>query len=104
MPSTVQFAIYRQYNEARQGANNAMVSLLAGSALGAHTLKLTAGSDRLLPEIFPAVPHIKRFNLRPASAAEVLDAAGPHLATVTVPYAIAIFTAAEACLRRCVRV
>ena len=90
MPPTVQFSIYRRYNEARQIANNAMVSLLAGSALGAHTLKLTAGSDHLLPEIFPAVPHIKRFNLRPALAAEVLDSAGPHLATVTVPYAIAI--------------
>lgn len=90
MSPTVQFAIYRQYEESRQRANIAMVSLLAGSELAAHTLKLAAGSDRLLPEIFPAVPNIARFNLRPAAAAEVLGAAGPHLATVTVPYALAI--------------
>lgn len=90
MPSIVQFAIYRQYEASRQRANNAIVALLAGSALAAHTLKLTEGSDRLLPEIFPAVPHIERFNLRPDAASEVIDAAGPHLATVTVPYAIAI--------------
>lgn len=90
MPLAVQFKIYRQYEESRQRANDAMVALLAGSQLAAHTLKLTAGSDRLLPEIFHAVPHIGRFNLRTAAATEVIDAAGPHLATVTVPYALAI--------------
>lgn len=90
MTRVVRFQIYRQYEESRQRANDAMVALLAGSQLAAHTLKLTAGSDRLLPEIFPAVPHIGRFNLRTAAAAEVIDAAGPHLATVTVPYALAI--------------
>ncbi len=90
MASTVQFPIYRRYTTARQQANNAMVSFLAGSALASHTLQLTAGSNRLLPEIFPAVPHIARFNLRPDAAADVLGAAGPHLATVTVPYALAI--------------
>lgn len=90
MPPTAQFAIYRQYEASRQRANNAIVALLAGSALAAHTLKLTEGSDRLLPEIFPAVPHIERFNLRPTAAAAVIGAAGPHLATVTVPYALAI--------------
>ena len=90
MPSTVQFLIFRRYEESRERANNAMVALLAGSELAAHTLKLTEGSDRMLPEIFPAVSHIERFNLRPHAAAEVLDAAGPHLATVTVPYALAV--------------
>lgn len=90
MASTVQLPIYRRYTTARQHANNAMVSFLAGSALASHTLQLTAGSNRLLPEIFPAVPHIARFNLRPDAAADVLGAAGPHLATVTIPYALAI--------------
>ena len=90
MPPTVQFAIYRDYEASRQRANNAIVALLAGSALATHTLKLTEGSDRLLPEIFPAVPHIEYFNLRPDAAAAVIGAAGPHLATVTVPYALAI--------------
>ena len=87
---TVYFPIYRRYKATRQQANNAMLSLLAGSALASHTLQLTEGSSRLLPEIFPAVPHIARFNLRPDAAAAVLRSAGPHLATVTVPYALAI--------------
>ncbi|WP_420625063.1 hypothetical protein [Candidatus Poriferisodalis sp.] len=90
MAATVYFPIYRRYKATRQQANNAMVSLLAGSALASHTLQLTEGSSRLLPEIFPAVPHIARFNLRPDAAADVLRSAGPHLATVTVPYALAI--------------
>jgi hypothetical protein len=90
VPATVQFAIYRNYEASRQRANNAIVALLAGSALAAHPLKLTEGSGRLLPEIFPAVPHIEYFNLRPDAAAEVIGSAGPHLATVTVPYALAI--------------
>jgi len=100
MAPTVHFPIYRQYTKARQNANNAMVSFLAGSALASHTLQLTAGSDRLLPEIFPAVPHIARFNLRPDAAAEVLGAAGPHLATVTIPYALAIH---EDFVTQCIR-
>lgn len=90
MPPPVHFPIYRRYTELRKSANNAMMSLLAGSALASHTLQLTEGSNRLLPEIFPAVEHIARFNLRPDAAAKVLRAAGPHLATVTVPYALAI--------------
>ncbi|WP_419944415.1 hypothetical protein [Candidatus Poriferisodalis sp.] len=100
MAPTVHFPIHRQYTTARQSANNAMVSFLAGSALASHTLQLTAGSDRLLPEIFPAVPHIARFNLRPDAAAEVLGAAGPHLATVTIPYALAIH---ENFVTQCIR-
>lgn len=100
MAPTVHFPIYRQYTKARQNANNAMVSFLAGSALASHTLQLTAGSERLLPEIFPAVPHMARFNLRPDAAAEVLGAAGPHLATVTIPYALAIH---EDFVTRCIR-
>ena len=100
MPSTVHFAIYRQYQESRRRANNSMVALLAGSQLAAHNLTLHADSDRLLPEIFPTVPHIARFNLRPAVAADVLDAAEPHLATVTVPYALAIH---EDFVMQCIR-
>lgn len=100
MEPAVHFPIYRQYTKARQSANNAMVSFLAGSALASHTLQLTTGSNRLLPEIFPAVPHITRFNLRPDAAADVLGAAGPHLATVTIPYALAIH---EDFVTQCIR-
>ena len=99
-PSVVQFPIYREYEENRQDANNAIVALLAGSTLAVHTLQLTEGSTRLLPEIFPAVPHISRFNLRPDAASGVLKNAGSHLAVVTVPYALAIY---EDFVMKCIR-
>lgn len=46
------------------------------------------------------MPHIARFNLRPDAAADVLGAAGPHLATVTIPYALAIH---EEFVTQCIR-
>lgn len=66
------------------------MALLAGSRLAAHTLKLTEGSKRLLPEIFPAVDHIERFSLRTESARELLVNADAHLGAVTLPYALAV--------------
>jgi len=99
-PAVVQFPIYREYEENRQNANNAIVALLAGSTLAVHTLQLTEGSTHLLPEIFPAVPHISRFNLRPDAASKVLEHAGSHLAIVTVPYALAIY---EDFVMKCIR-
>lgn len=66
------------------------MALLAGSRLAENTLQLTAGSARLLPEIFPAVPHIKRMNLSTASAQSLLAEAETHLSAMAVPYALAI--------------
>lgn len=84
------FPAYRRYEATRQEANNAMMALLAGSKLAAHTLQLTEGSSRLLPEIFPAVDHIRYFNLRPEAATEILVDTGHHLGAVAVPYALAV--------------
>jgi hypothetical protein len=81
---------YRNYIAARQDANNAMMALLAGSRLAAHTLQLTQGSQRLLPEIFPAVDHIRRFNLQTDRARQLLVDADSHLGAVAVPYALAV--------------
>jgi hypothetical protein len=67
-----------------------MMALLAGSRLAAHTLQLTAGSLRLLPEMFPAVPDIRMFNLRTEVARELLLDADSHLGAVAVPYALAV--------------
>jgi len=86
----MEFPAYRQYEAIRQEANNAMMALLAGSELAAHTLRLTAGSSRLLPEIFPGVDHITYFNLRTDAATHLLLDTGHHLGAVAVPYALAV--------------
>jgi hypothetical protein len=91
IPSTwVEFPGYRQYESTRQDANNAMMALLAGSKLAAHTLQLTTGSHQLLPAIFPGVEHIRYFNLRTDDATELLLDTGHHLGAVAVPYALAV--------------
>jgi hypothetical protein len=86
----VRFPEYRTYTATWQEANNAMMALLAGSRLAVHTLQLTAGSLRLLPEIFPAVDYIRRFNLKTETARQLLLNADSHLGAVAVPYALAV--------------
>jgi hypothetical protein len=86
----VRFPLYKAYTATRRDADNAMMALLAGSRLAEHTLQLTVGSQRLLPEMFPAVPHIKRFNLETEMARKLLLDADSHLGAVAVPYALAV--------------
>ncbi|MET7618806.1 hypothetical protein [Streptomyces sp. NPDC005408] len=88
--SIVHFPEYRAYEQDRIRASDAMMALLAGSRLAENTLRLTEGSARLLPEIFPAVPHIQRMNLTTASARTLLSHAEQHLSAMAVPYALAI--------------
>ena len=88
--SDVRFPEYLSYVSARQEANNAMMALLAGSRIAAHTLQLTEGSARPLADIFPAVAHIRRFNLVTESARALLVDADAHLGAVAVPYALAL--------------
>lgn len=88
--TVIRFAAYRQYEAARVEASNAMMALLAGAQLASHLLRLTEGSARLLPEVYPRVPHIGRFNLTSEAAREILDAADTHLGAMSVPYALAI--------------
>lgn len=90
MMTEVWFSEYRKYVNTRKDANNAMMALLAGSRLAAHTLQLTVGSQQLLPEIFPAVPQIGQFNLRTDLARKLLLEADAHLGAVAVPYALAV--------------
>ncbi|MBL7492552.1 hypothetical protein I6A60_02250 [Frankia sp. AgB1.9] len=89
----VRFPGYQVYVQARAAANNAIMALLAGSHLAAHTLLLTEGSTRPLDELFPAVPHIRRFNLITEEARKLLVDAEDHLGAVTVPYALSIHEA-----------
>ena len=79
MPRTqvVRFADHRQYEQARIEASNAVMGLLAGARMAAHLLQLTEGSDRLLPEIFPQIPHIGRPNLTTTAARGIAGPAPP---------------------------
>ncbi|MGQ4597007.1 hypothetical protein [Nocardia sp. R6R-6] len=93
------FRAFREYEEQKAEANNAMMALLAGAQLSAHLLKLTEGSNRLLPEVFPAVDHIQRFNLKSHDARRILLSADPHLGKMAVPYVMALH---EDYMRTCV--
>ncbi|MGI5251450.1 hypothetical protein [Actinacidiphila glaucinigra] len=53
-----------------------------------HLLKLTEGSDHLLAEVFPSIPHITRFNLTTSRASDILKAADSHLGAMAVPYVL----------------
>jgi hypothetical protein len=91
--SEINFERYRAYVSARVDANNAMIALLAGSRLAAHSLQLHAGSPHQLPGLFPTVKDIDRFNLLPGRASELLLDADAHLAAVAIPYALAVYEA-----------
>ncbi|HWR46741.1 MAG TPA: hypothetical protein VN327_03825 [Pseudonocardiaceae bacterium] len=94
----VRFAEYRRYEARRVEASNAMMALPAGAGMASHLLQLTCGSKHLLPEVFPQVPHIGRFNLPSERAREILDAADVHLGAMSIPYALAIH---DGFLREC---
>lgn len=87
--SEVRFPSYRAYVAKRVEVNNAMMAMLAGSRLAAHTLQLTSGAPLTLGQLFPAVPHIQRFNLPNDHARDFLANAEAHLACVAIPYALA---------------
>lgn len=87
---TVRFPEYRQYEQIRTRANNAVMGLLAGAGMASHLLQLTEGSDRLLSEIFPNVPHIKRLDMKSVSARAILTSGDVHLGAMTVPYVLGI--------------
>lgn len=80
---------YRKFIEKRVETNNAVIALLAGSQLALHTLQLTEGSSATLKNVFPAVNHIKRFDLKTSDAKNLLSDVEHHLSSVAVPYALA---------------
>lgn len=86
----VRFPGYREWERRRVEASNAMMGLLAGAQLASHLLKLTEGSSHLLPEVFPQVDHIGRFNLTTEEASTILASADSHLGAMSVPYALAL--------------
>jgi len=88
--NVVRFVQYRLYDGKRIEASNAMMALLAGAQLASHLLKLTEGSDKLLTDVFPRVPHIERFNLTTEAAQGILIDADTHLGAMSVPYSLAL--------------
>lgn len=86
----IHFPLYRDYREAIRQANDAVAALLVGSRLSAHVLQLNAGSRHPLSELFPRVEHIRRFNLQTSKAQSLLRDADHHLASITIPYVLAI--------------
>jgi hypothetical protein len=84
------FLAYREHEARRVEVNNSMMALLAGSQLASHLLNLSAGSSRLLPEIYPSVPHIGRFNLTSEAANNILTSADVHLGAMAVPYTLGL--------------
>jgi hypothetical protein len=94
----IRFPGHREWEFRRIEASNAMMGLLAGARLAAHLLKLTEGSSHLLPEVFPQVDHIGRFNLTTREASAILASADTYLGAMSVPYALALH---EDYLRTC---
>src|SRR5690606_35172820 len=47
-------------------------------------------SIHLLPEVFPQVVHIRRFNLTTRDASAILASANTHLEAMSVPYALSL--------------
>jgi hypothetical protein len=94
----VRYAEFRRLEAQRQEANNAIMALLAGSKLAINTLNLTEGAVVTLAEVFPSIPHIKRFNLQPNVARDLLEDAEQHLAIMAIPYVLALH---EAYIKHC---
>ncbi|MGK4593927.1 hypothetical protein [Amycolatopsis sp. w19] len=86
----VQFPAFRHHEASRESANNAMMALLVGAQVSANFLELTRDSSRQLSEIFPTIPHVERFDLRPDAAQAILRGAEEHLGAMAVPQALAI--------------
>ncbi|GGL98814.1 hypothetical protein GCM10010129_48150 [Streptomyces fumigatiscleroticus] len=100
MSKYVFFPEFRDHDSTRIEVNSAIMGLLAGSHMAAHLLKLTEGSDHLLAEVFPRIPHIKRFNLTTSVANGILQSAESHLGAMAVPY---VLGAHEDYMKACLR-
>jgi hypothetical protein len=91
--SEILYPYYREYSKNRSDANTSMMALLSGSQLAAHLLQLTNGSAMTLSEIFPAVEHSSRFDLRSDRAREILVDSEHNISTVGIPFVISFHEA-----------
>ena len=86
----VRFVQFIEYENKLTEISDSLMGLLAGSKLAKHLLILNEGSTILLPEVFPKVEHIKRFNLTSEKARQILEEAEIHLGTMGTPYILAL--------------
>lgn len=66
------------------------MALLVGARLASASLTLAHGSTVLISRMYPTVPHIERFDLRPDRAKRELDSSEDHLARIAIPYALSV--------------
>lgn len=88
--AVVKFPAYRLHEALRIDISNSLMGLLAGAQLSNHLLHLNRGSSRLLPEVYPNVPHIRRFNLTAEAASGILADADVHLGAMSIAYVLAL--------------
>lgn len=86
----VNYKQYREYQRQRIETNDTVMGMLVGSKLASQTLTLTAGSTMRLQDIFPKVPHVRRFNLTTEKARDVLSNAEHLLGILAVPQVLAL--------------
>ena len=100
----LRFPAYRRYSDARVEVNDAMMALLIGARLGEHALSTSAADpDALLPSLFGQIPGIARLNRTAGDAAGLLAEAEVHLASMAIPYTLAVHGAFLAAAAQMVR-
>jgi hypothetical protein len=100
MSKYISFPEFRDHEAVRVQVNAAIMGLLAGSQMAVHLLEQAERSEDLLTDIFPQIPHIKRFNLTAAEASDILGNAESHLGAMAVPYILGTHEDyMKACLR-----
>lgn len=75
-----------------------MIALIVSSQISARFLSSENEPSKLLPEIFPDVGHIGRAAWKPEHARSILAQAEDHIATMAVPYILAVH---EGFIREC---
>lgn len=88
--ATVNYPEFRDYKRLWTETNDTVMGLLVGSKLAAKSLTLTAGSHLQISQIFPDIPHVRRFDLSSSRAREILDDSEHLLCILAVPQILAI--------------
>jgi hypothetical protein len=87
----LRFPAYRHYREARIAASDSLMALFIGARLGQHALKTSpADPGAYLPDLFGLIPGIERVNRTVGDAAQLLEEAEHHLASMGIPYVLGV--------------
>lgn len=87
----LKFPAYRHYREALVAVSDSLMALLIGARLGQHALSTSpANPTAHLPELFGRIPGIERVNRTVEDAAQLLEDAEHHLASMGIPYVLGV--------------